>query len=373
MTYKDIIGQQEAKQRLIRMVNDDRVPHALLFTGAEGCGNLPLALAFAQHLFCNSKTPDGACGKCPSCLKVSKLSHPDLHISFPIAKSKDIKHSDHLITRFRESFLLSPYLRLNEWFDEINSENKQPVIAVDEASLILNKLSYTSYEGSYKIVIMWQPECMTVEAANRLLKILEEPPEKTIFILVTNAADQLLATILSRVQQIPFFQCSNSEISEALIKQHGVSQEAATQIAMMANGNYGEALDLVKHSDEHASLLADFQNFMRIALRFDAVKALEWIEVMAKKGREGQKQFLLFGLEIFRDCLLFRFGSKDLVRLSGAQRVFLEKFAQFVTDKNYTLLIQEFDSNYYYIERNANSKMIFMDLFLKTNGFLNQK
>jgi DNA polymerase-3 subunit delta' len=373
MLYQQIVGQQEPKLRLLKMVNEGRVPHALLFMGKEGCGNLPAAFAMAQHLYCENKTEKGACGTCNSCNKVSKLIHPDLHLVFPIAKSKDVKSSNDLVKEFREAFLQNPYITLNQWFNELSAENKQPLIPVEEANDILRKLSYTSYEGSYKVMVIWQPEKMNAESANKLLKILEEPPEKTIFILVSNNPEQLLATILSRVQQIPFYSCSEQEISDALISQYKINKEVALQTAMLAHGNYSEALSLLTQNEESVSFLNNFQSFMRLALKFDCGKSLQWIDENASLGREKQKQFLQYGLEVFRDSLMFNFGEKNLVRLSGQEKQFLEKFAPFITQKNYERLIEEFNNNYYYIERNANPKILFMDLILKTNELINLK
>lgn len=373
MRYEQIVGQQEAKSRLIKMVNDSRVPHALLFSGKEGSGNLPAALAFAQHLFCKQKTANGSCGTCAACNKVSKLIHPDLHFVFPIAKSKDVKSSNDLIKEFREAFLNHPYLSLNDWFNELSAENKQPIIPVEESNDILRKLSYTSYEGGYKIMIIWQPEKMNAEAANKLLKILEEPPDETVFILVSTQPDQLLATIISRVQQIPFYSCSEQEIADALVANYKVNAEVARQSAILANGNYGEAITLLTHNDDSVSFLTNFQTFMRLALKFDCNKALQWIDENATIGREKQKQFFQYGLEVFRDSLMYNYGSRDLVRLSGQEKQFLEKFAPFVTQKNYEKLVEEFNNNYYYIERNANPKILFMDLILKTNELINKR
>ena len=373
MLYNQIIGQTEAKQRLAKMVNQNRVPHAILFSGKEGSGNLATAFAFAQHLFCSQKTGTGACGTCISCNKVAKLIHPDVHLVVPIAKSKDVKKTDDVLKEFRELFLQNPYITLNEWFNEQSAENKQPIIPVEEAADILKKLSYTSYEGLYKLMIIWQPEKMNTEAANKLLKILEEPPEQTIFILVTNNPEQLLATIISRVQTIPFYNISETEITQALIQNFNINTDVAQQTAILANGNYGEALNLLTHNEESVSFLSNFQNFMRLALKFDCTKALAWIDENASIGREKQKQFFQYGLEVFRDSLMYNYGSKDLVRLSGNEKQFLEKFAPFVNQKNYEKLVEEFNSNYYYIERNANPKILFMDLILKTNELINLK
>jgi DNA polymerase III subunit delta' len=373
MSYSSIIGQAEAKQRLQKMVNENRVPHALLFSGAEGSGNLPAAMVFAQHLFCINKTTKGPCETCGPCIKVAKLIHPDLHLVFPIAKTKDVKSSNDAVKLFREAYLQNPYLSLNEWFNQLEADNKQPIIPVEEAHDILKKLSYTSYEGSYKIMVIWQPEKMNTEAANKLLKILEEPPEQTIFILACNQVEQLLPTIISRVQQIPFFGCTDDEISSALQNHLGLDNNAASQASTLANGNYGEALQILKDGDESLSFLSNFQSFMRLALKFDASKAMDWIEECARLGREKQKQFFQYGLEIFRDCLMYNFGERDLVRLGGAEKQFLEKFAPFINQKNHEKLVEEFNNNYYYIERNANPRILFMDLILKTNELLNVK
>jgi len=369
----DIVGQKEVKGRLLKMVAENRLPHALLFTGADGSGNLPTAIAFAQYLFCSNRKNNDSCGTCPSCLKTGKLVHPDLHFVFPIAKSKDVKRSNDLIAEFRETFLETPYLTLNDWFDSLGAENKQPIIPVEESGHIIKELSYTSYEGLYKMMVIWQPEKMNTEAANKLLKVLEEPPEQTLFILVCNNPDSLLSTIISRVQQIPFARLTENEISEALINKFGVTAENASQAAYLCDGNFNEAIKQLTQNDDELSFLQHFQSFMRLAVRFDCDKALSWIDNNAAQGREKQKQFLHYSLEIFRDSLMYNFGSRDLVRLGGNEKQFLEKFAPFITQKNYQGLVEEFNGSYYYIERNANPKILFMDLLLKTNALINLK
>ena len=373
MHYTDIVGQAEAKERLIKMVNTNRVPHALLFSGKDGCGHLLTAITFAQHLLCKNKTEAEPCGVCPTCSKVSKLIHPDLHFVFPIIKSKSVKTSNNLLPEFRDAFLQNPYLTLNDWVEELNAENKQPIIPVEESEDILKKLSYTSFEGSYKIMIMWHADRMNNEAANKLLKVLEEPTDNTIFILIAPDTERLMATIISRVQHIPFFQADEKEITAALINQYQVSEESAKQAAFLSDGNFREALATLQKGDEGVSFLTHFQNFMRVALKFDCNKALEWVDENASNDREKQKQFITYSLAVFRDALMFNFGEKSLVRLSGNERQFLEKFAPFVNQKNYQALAEEFNSTYYYIERNANPKILFMDLLLKTNEFINLK
>lgn len=373
MFLSEITGQRELVRRLVSMPAQNRLPHAMLFSGPEGSGNLAAAVAFSQYLLCKDKQAGDSCGNCPSCLKAKKLTHPDIHFSFPIALSKKTRTSENLISEFREAFLENPYLSLNDWFNEISAENKQPIIPVDESNNIIKQLSYTSFEGSYKIIIIWQPEKMNQEAANSLLKILEEPPDKTLFFLVSTTPENLLSTILSRVQQIPFFKLNETDITDALMKLYNVNTENARQIALLCGGNLNEAKKLLAENDEQVLFLQHFQTFMRLAFKFDCEKALQWIDANAATGREKQKQFVQYALEIFRDALMHNFGSPSLVRLSGSEKQFLEKFAPFITQKNYEALIEEFNNSHYYIERNANPKILFMDLLLKTNELLNKK
>ena len=371
MLFKNIVGQLPVKTKLLNMLHDGRVPHALMFNGPEGSGNLPAAFAFIQYLFCQNKKQNDSCGVCSSCLKVNKLIHPDLHLVFPIPLSKSVRTSNDLLPEFREIFIETPYLTIHDWFDSLSSENKQPTIPTDEASDILKKLSYTSYEGGYKIMVIWQPEKMNASAANKLLKILEEPPEQTLFLLVCNHPEQLLATIISRVQQIQFYKLETEDVAKGLMEQFDCQPQAAKQAAMLSDGSFREAQLLLQHLDGGTAYLQNFRNFMLISLKFDAIKAVSWVDENSRIGREKQKQFLQYGLEIFRDCLMFNFGSVDLVRHSGEEKEFIAKFARFVNQRNYERLLEEFNSAFYHVERNANPKILFMDLIMKTNEFIN--
>ena len=353
------------------MLQDGRVPHALMFTGPEGSGNLPTAMAFIQYLFCENKQPEDACGNCPSCLKTGKLIHPDLHLVFPIPISKSVRTSNDLLPEFRNMFLETPYLTIQDWFGSLDAENKQPLIPADEANDILKKLSYTSYEGGYKIMVIWQPEKMNASSANKLLKILEEPPEQTLFLLVCNHPDQLLSTIISRVQQITFQRIEIEDIVKGLVNEFDCQVPHAKQVALLSDGSYRDAQLLLQHLDGGTAYLQKFRTFMLIALKFDAIKAVSWIDENARTGREQQKQFLQYGLEIFRDCLMFNFGSTDLVRHSGEEKEFIVKFSRFIHQRNYERLLEEFNSAFYHVERNANPKILFMDLVMKTNELIN--
>ncbi len=355
------------------MVKHNRLPHALMFTGPEGVGSLPTAFAFAQYVLCINKTENDSCGVCLSCVKTSKLIHPDVHIVFPIAKSKSVSASADLIKDFRETFLELPYLTLNDWFNSFDAENKQPVITVDDAKDIIKQLSYTSFEGGYKIVLIWQPEKMNLATANKLLKILEEPSEKTIFLLVCNNPHEIIPTIASRVQQILFSKLSPGEIASALTMQYQCSAEAAQQAAFLADGSYREAEILLLQMEGGTAHLQNFRAFMLVALNFDPIKAIAWIDENARSGREKHKQFLQYCLEIFRDCLMFNFGSRDLIKLSGNENDFIQKFSRFINQHNYEQLTETFNSSYYNIIRNANPKILFMHLIMETNTMLNKK
>ncbi len=371
MLFKDIVGQNQNKDKIRQMLKDGRIAHALMFTGPEGSGNLPTAFAFVQYLFCQNKTDSDSCGICPPCLKVSKLIHPDLHLVFPIAASKIIRTSDDMLVNFRDAFIRQPYLSLKEWFNYIDAENKQPIIPVPESESILKKLSYTSYEGSYKIMIIWYPEKMHPSAANKLLKILEEPPEQTLFLLVCHHPEQLLATIISRVQQIIFNKLPTSEITQTLIQKHHCTETIARQVAILSDGNYREAEVLLDDQEDIISYFEKFRDFMRIAIKYDAIKAVKWIDENAGIGREKQKQFVQYGLGILRDCLVYNSETVDLIKHSGDEKDFISKLAPFIHRKNYIRIIDELNGIYYHIERNANPKILFMDLLFKMNELLN--
>ena len=222
-------------------------------------------------------------------------------------------------------------------------------------------------------MLIWQPEKMNADCANKLLKILEEPPEQTLFVLVCNHPEHLLTTILSRVQQLLFYKIDNESIYKALMKQFGCNETIAKQTAFICDGNYREAQLLLQQNDDGQGFLQNFRAFMVIALNFDAIKAVAWIDENARTGREKQKQFLQYGLEIFRDCLMFNYGSIELIRLSGDEKTFVTKFSKFINQRNYEKITTEFNDSFYYIERNANPKILFMDLLMKMNGLINLK
>ncbi len=371
MLFREIIGQQAVKKRLIRSVNEGRISHAQLFLGPQGSGNLALALAYAQYISCADKQEEDSCGQCLSCVKYNKLVHPDLHFVYPVALSKDVRVSTDVAVKWREAFLDNPYITLFSWFEMLDAENKQAVIGVEESAEILRKLSLTTYEAEYKIMIIWQAEKMNQAAANKLLKILEEPPEKTLFLLVCESEDQLLRTIVSRTQLIKITKINESDLIEALVERHGMQYEAAQNIVHLADGNYAEALSLINENENAGQNLASFQKLMRASLKFDPKAVMVWIDEISVAGRERQKNFLNYSLHIMRESLILNYADESLVKLGIDEQGFVKKFSPFIHSDNAERFIEELNKAHHHMERNANAKILFMDLAFKFNELLN--
>ncbi len=375
MLFIDVIGQVEVKERLIRSVNENRVSHALLFLGTEGSGNLPLALAFAQYLVCENRTAEDSCGKCPACIKMKKLVHPDVTFSFPVTTREKIKNpkSVDFISDWRKAVLANPYLNYNEWITELDSENKQGNISVDESADILQRLSLKSLEAPYKIVIIWLAEKMNTPAANKLLKIIEEPPERTFFFLVSENNEQILPTILSRTQLVKVRRISDEEMATALEQRHSISRESAQKISHRAGGNYLEAINLIHHHDEEQNENKRFLEWMRACLKLNLPVINDFTQELASTSREQQKLFLQNGLHILRECLMINYADRTMIRFEGEELESFKKFSVFVNGKNAERFIEEFNQAHFHLERNANFKILFADLSLKVNALLHIK
>ncbi len=371
MLFKEIIGQQSVKARLIRSVKEGRISHAQLFLGPQGSGSLALALAYAQYISCENKQEDDSCGLCLSCVKYNKLVHPDLHFVYPVALSKDVRISTDVAIKWREAFLDNPYITLFNWFEMLDAENKQAVIGVEESAEILRRLSLTTYEAEYKIMIIWQAEKMNAAAANKLLKILEEPPEKTLFLLVCESEDQLLRTILSRTQLIKIAKINEVDLAKSLIERHNLSPEDAENTVHLADGNYAEALSLINENKNLGQNLASFQKLMRVSLKFDPGALMVWIDEISVAGRERQKNFLNYALHIMRESLILNYADASLVKLGVAEQDFVKKFSPFIHSNNVERFIDELNKAHHHMERNANAKILFMDLAFKFNELLN--
>lgn len=368
MLFGQIPGQDEIKQHLISNVQSGRISHARLFFGPEGSGALPLAVAYAQYINCEDKGPTDSCGKCPACLKFEKLAHPDLHFSVPIAKTKavDVEKpvSDDFIPLWRAAFTANPFLSLDDWLDKIEVDNKQVLINTEESQRIIQKLNLKAYEGNYKILIMWLPEKMNAAAANKLLKILEEPPDKTLFLLVSESTDSILPTILSRTQILKIKPVETTAMASFLQFMHDTPPQQAQSVAFLSGGNYREAQRLL--NQEIDSNFPVFRQWMRDCYGAKTADLFTWVEGFSKAGRESQKSFLVYGLSIIRECMMQNYGGGQLVKLTGEELDFVQRFAPFIRSDNGPRLIAEFNRACEHVERNANPKVLFFDLSLTT-------
>ncbi|TXG37177.1 DNA polymerase III subunit [Seonamhaeicola maritimus] len=382
MLFKDILGQNHIKNHLTQSVDNGRIPHAQLFVGKEGCGTLPMALAYAQYLLCGNTSGENNTGNESCNIKFKNISHPDLHFAFPVTttdKAKSHPVSSHYLEEWRQLLKEQPYGNLFDWYKLLGVDNKQGQIGVDEALDIIKALSLKSYEGGFKIMIIWMAEKMNVPCANKLLKLIEEPPNKTIFILITEDEEQIINTIRSRCQILHFPPLAENVIKGALLKNYQIDEAVATKIAHQSNGNYNKACDLVYHDSEDIQFEKWFIYWIRSAFKAKGNKAaihdlISWSEDIAKTGRETQKQFLHFCLDFFRQALLLNYNASDLVYLEPKTEKFkLEKFAPFVHGNNIMDISNELQDAIYHIERNGNSKIILTDLSIKLTRLLHKK
>ena len=394
MLFKDIIGHKDVINKLIQTVSDNRVSHAQLILGPEGSGKLALAMAYSRYLNCENKQhytenhPSGlmgdACGNCRSCLKFNKLIHPDVHFIFPNATTKKItknNFSDNFLTEWRE-FLIenSFYVNLNDWFEKLEIENKQGSINVRDCNEINRILSFKTYESEYKIMIIWMVEKLHHAAAPKILKILEEPPDKTLFLLISENHDQILPTILSRTQLVKLLKVKDHEMIEKLSTTHQIDPQTAQFIAIHADGNYTEALKLIHNTDDEKFNTDLLINWLRgcykgsaneIQTKSGVVEGLNsLVSSLAKIGREKQKIFLNYALKIARFCVLINFNQSELVKLSPDESKFIANFYRFINSKNIEAVSEELNKAIYHIERNANPNILFMDLSLKMHKLL---
>ncbi len=375
MLYSDIIGQDEIKMRLSRQLTEGRVAHAQLFAGAEGCGKLPMALAFATALLCEKPEGGSPCGQCRSCRMAARLAHPDLHFVFPVIKQKGQSGdatSDQYLGEWRELVTESPYFDRMAWLSRIGVENQQSLIGVAEAAVILQKLSLKSAQGGRKVMIVWLPEQMNTAAANKLLKILEEPPQDTVFILVSDQPDRLLQTILSRTQRIDFRPLSAAQIVRALVERHGLSAEDAKVVAHLSEGSYVNALRQLHISEDRAQFLDLFVLLMRLSYMRKIKDMHSWAEQVASWGRERQKHFLEYCQRLIRENFIYNFGRADLNYMNREEADFSVRFARFVNERNVIGIMDELAAAQRDIAQNVNPKMVFFDFALKMIVLLKQ-
>lgn len=369
MQFNDVIGQNAVKQQLKQMLAENRMPHALLFAGPEGCGKLPMALALAQRLLCEHPTAEGeACGDCKSCRMANKLSHPDLHFIFPTIKAQGQKGaalSDQYLPEWREQIAETPYFSRQTWLRRMQVENQQSLINVAEANNIIGKLANVSSQGGYRVVVVWLAEQMNVECANKLLKILEEPPQQTVFILTANQPERLLSTILSRTQRIDFPPLQIDEISTALQTLNGLQPDDANSVARAAAGSYIKALDQVMMDADSAQFFDLFVLFMRLCYMRKVKDLHEWAQQMASWGREKQKAFLEYAQRMVRENFVYNFHQPELNYMNQQESQFAVNFARFINERNVIGIMDELAAAQRDIEQNVNANMVFFDFSLK--------
>jgi len=369
MQFSAVVGQEELKKHLIDEVNKEKVSHAQLFLGKPGFGPLPLALAFVQYLFCEDKQADDSCGECASCRKVQKLQHPDLHFSFPSVQSIS-KVSDSLLGDWREQLAENPYFNLNTWIKRIDVKERKPIIGKDESQEIIKKLALRSYEGGYKVMLIWMAEEMNTSCANKLLKIIEEPPNKTLFILVAESSEYMLQTILSRTQKVVIPRIGVSDISVFLKKEHQLGGDSGDSVASRADGDLLEALEMIGDHVEHDENHTMFIQLMRVCYKKNVLDMIEWSETIAATSKEHQKVFLRYALHMFRQSMLRNYTEDHLTRVSANEDKFLENFARFISGNNIMDFMELFNRSFYEIERNANGKILFTNLCFQVMRFI---
>ncbi|PIF05949.1 MAG: DNA polymerase III subunit delta [Draconibacterium sp.] len=367
MFFKDIIGQEKIKKRLIKSVTEERISHAQLFSGHKGTGKLAMAIAYAQFISCKNRSATDSCGTCPSCHKYNKLTHPDLHFVFPIFNTKKIKKPvcDDFLSEWREMVLKNPYFTLGEWLKNINAGNAPGMIYERESDSIYRKLNLKSFESEFKVMIIWLPEKMHIACANKLLKLIEEPPNKTLFLLITEDAESVISTIRSRVQPVNFPFVNDSAIRLALENNSTLSPEQIADAVQLAGGSYIKALENLNPSEEEQFFFNKFQELMRMAYLREIIPLTEWAEEMAGTSREQQKAFLAFALRLIREYFIFNFKNYDLISLKAYEKDWGKKFAPFINERNIIPFFNEFELGFKQISMNGNPRIIFLDIALK--------
>ena len=372
MLFKDIVGQEELKKQLTETARKGTVAHAQLFCGQPGAGAFPLALAYARYLNCTDRSETDACGKCKSCLQYNELAHPDLHFVFPIVANKEGKKTvcDDYLAEWCDFLKTYAYFDLNRWLDRIEAGNKQALIYAEESDRILRKVSLKIYEAEYRILLIWMPERMNIACANKLLKIIEEPPKNTVILMVSDTPEQILGTILSRTQRLNVRPITAKALTEATIQQYHIEPDAARQIAHLAHGNMLEAEKTLSTEQESDVFLEFFIRMMRNSWARNVKEMKNMAEELSTMTREKQKSFLNYCQHLIRENFVYRFRSDDLNYMKPNEAAFSARFSPFVNERNVFDLIRELADAERHISQNGNAKMIFFDLSLQITVLL---
>lgn len=370
MYFREIPGQDELKSRLIRSVKDERISHALLMHGPEGCGKLALAISFARYLSCTNRQETDACGVCPSCKKYNKLAHPDLHFSFPTSAADKDPGVDDLLETWRSALLENPFMNQYNWYEKIGLENKQGIIGTKQSSAIIRKLGMKAFESDYKVLIMWLPERMNAFSANKLLKLIEEPPRQTVFILVSESPDDILPTIRSRTQILRIPKIKSEDVKAALRQKTGASDEIIENAVRLSNGNFNLAVTSIQADEQNKTNFERFVNLMRLAYKKEVVNIIEWVDEMAGLSREKQKLFLLNALRLIRENFMINLGKSEVTHMAGYEDEFSIKFSRFVNAENVAHIYQELNDAYNHISAYGYARIVLLDMSLKMVRYL---
>ncbi len=373
MLFREVLGQEQVKRRLIQSVKDNRVSHAQLFFGPEGNGKLPLAIAYARYMCCENPSDDDSCGTCPSCIKYGKFVHPDLHFVFPVVKKeKGYEVCDDFLVKWREVLTSNPYISENQWYEVIRAGNKQGLIGKNESDAVARKLSLKSFEAPYKVMIIWLPEKMNLTAANKLLKLLEEPPSATVFLLVSEQTDSILPTIRSRTQMIRIGPLEEESIRKELQVRFPDDRGMIEDVIRRSNGNFSLATQLIEAGEMELEHFEEFGYFMRKCYGRDIVELHRWTEKIAGWGRERQKLFLSYALRMIRENFMLNLRQEEITFLTQKEQEFSVRFSAFIHPGNVFDMAGEFQRAIEHIEANGYAKLILLDLAIKNILLLKQ-
>lgn len=376
MQFKSIVGHTEVKKRLIESVKNNRISHAQLFLGSEGNGNFQLALAYAQYVNCENQSDTDSCGQCSSCIKYQNIQHPDLNFFYPTAIGSEIKtqpSSKKLLKPWINFLKEREYFDLKDWMDHIGAGEKLSLINKLDSQDIIKSLTLKNFEAKLKVVIIWWPEKMNIDCSNKILKVLEEPSPNSLFLLVGHNTDELLATIISRVQIVKIGRLTDNEIKEGLLEKEGVPEDLAESLSILANGDFAKAIELVKNPEGDEKFIDLFQTWMRLCYLVDFLNLEKWVDDIHKMGRIKQKDFLEYGLRIFRECMIYNYANPEMNRLHRKEEIFNGKFAKFIHGGNILPIIELFEHTHTSVLRNAHGKIAFMNLSLKMCNILKAK
>jgi DNA polymerase-3 subunit delta' len=367
MFFKEVIGQDPTKQRLIQSINGQRVSHAQLFTGPPGSGKLALAIAYAQYLACTNRQINDSCGECLSCKKFKKLIHPDLHFVFPVVKTPKFKEpvSDNFLDDWRMMIGKNPYFNIDQWFDQIGVENAQGLIYSHQSEEIIRKLNLKSYESEYKVMIIWLPEKMHVACANKLLKMIEEPPAKTLFLLITDNEEDIISTIRSRCQMITVPPIDPVSVEAALVAMPEAVGHDIRNVVHLSKGNFNKALELLQPDEQTLFNLERFKELMRFSYGRKFLDLFKWADQVASVGRERQKSLLTYFLDLLRENFVYNLKNPNLTFMNNSEEEFSKRFSPFINERNIQELTEVFETAFAHISMNGSARIIFTDVAFK--------